>query len=179
MSTQGKERRIGWACVYDKVYKIIAAFLIEGEQSMDRQPILVVTKGPIEGARYPVESEGLTIGRDEECSVILDDANVSRFHARLVFHNAAIWVQDAGSRNGVFLNGKRVVRHKQLSPGDELVIGEHAFTLELEMQEVPLSLTGSIVDAPVLPPKESGRNPIIIGIVIALVLGGLFWLGIA
>ena len=98
---------------------------------MDRQPILVVTKGPIEGARYPVESDGLTIGRDEECSVVLDDPNVSRFHARLVFHNAAIWVQDAGSRNGVFLNGKRVVRHKQLGPGDELLIGDHAFTLEL------------------------------------------------
>ena len=146
---------------------------------MDRQPILVVTKGPIEGARYPVDSDGLTIGRDEECSVVLDDANVSRFHARLVFHNAAIWVQDAGSRNGVFLNGKRVVRHKQLGPGDELVIGEHAFTLELEMQEVPMSLTGSIVDAPTLPSEEPRRNPVIIGAAIALVLGALFWLGIA
>jgi pSer/pThr/pTyr-binding forkhead associated (FHA) protein len=76
---------------------------------MDRQPVLVVTKGPIEGARFPVEADGLTLGRDEECSVVLDDPNVSRFHARLVFHNASIWVQDAGSRNGVFLNGKRVV----------------------------------------------------------------------
>jgi len=104
----------------------------------------VVTKGPLEGARFPVPTDGLSIGRDPDCNVILDDANVSRYHARLVFHNAAIWVQDVGSRNGVFLNEKRVVRHKQLSPGDELVIGEHIFTLELELPEAEPSLTGSI-----------------------------------
>ena len=44
---------------------------------MDRQPVLVVTKGPIEVARFPVEADGLTLGRDEECSVVLDDPNVA------------------------------------------------------------------------------------------------------
>jgi len=111
---------------------------------MDRQPVLVATRGPLEGARFPVVADGVTLGRDPECTVVLDDGNVSRFHARLVFHNAAIWVQDVGSRNGVFLNDKRIVRHKQFSPGDELVIGEHIFTLELETLEAEPSLTGSI-----------------------------------
>jgi pSer/pThr/pTyr-binding forkhead associated (FHA) protein len=141
---------------------------------MDRQPVLVVTKGPIEGARFPVEAEGLTLGRDEECSVVLDDPNVSRFHARLVFHNAAIWVQDAGSRNGVFLNGKRVVRHKQLGPGDELLIGDHAFTLELEMPAPQPSLTGSMVAAPAV---RSNRNVVLAAIAMVVVFSLLFWLG--
>ena len=113
---------------------------------MDRQPVLVVTKGPLEGARFPVPTDGLSIGRDPDCNVILDDANVSRYHARLVFHNAAIWVQDVGSRNGVFLNEKRVVRHKQLSPGDELVIGEHIFTLELELPEATVAQANVITE---------------------------------
>ncbi len=141
---------------------------------MDRQPVLVVTKGPIEGARFPVETEGLTLGRDEECTVVLDDPNVSRFHARLVFHNAAIWVQDAGSRNGVFLNGKRVVRHKQLGPGDELIIGDHAFTLELELCPPQPSLTGSYVAAPV---EKPNRNLFVAAGAIVLVFGLIFWLG--
>jgi pSer/pThr/pTyr-binding forkhead associated (FHA) protein len=111
---------------------------------MDRQPMLVATRGPLEGARFPVSADGVTLGRDPECTVVLDDGNVSRFHARLVFHNASIWVQDVGSRNGVFLNEKRVVRHKQFGPGDELVIGEHVFTLEMELLEAEPSLTGSI-----------------------------------
>jgi pSer/pThr/pTyr-binding forkhead associated (FHA) protein len=141
---------------------------------MDRQPVLVVTKGPIEGARYPVEADGLTLGRDEECSVVLDDPNVSRFHARLVFHNAAIWVQDAGSRNGVFLNGKRVVRHKQLGPGDELLIGDHGFTLELEMPAPQPSLTGTIVATAEV---KSNRNLVLAACAVLLVFGLLIWLG--
>ena len=141
---------------------------------MDRQPVLVVTKGPIEGDRFPVETDGLTIGRDEECSVVLDDSNVSRFHARLVFHNAAIWVQDAGSRNGVFLNGKRVVRHKQLGPGDELVIGDHAFTLELEIQEAPMSLTGSIVEVP--QPEKLKRGVMVLTAVVLGLIALFVWM---
>ncbi len=133
---------------------------------MDRQPVLVATSGPLEGARFPVLADGLSMGRDPECTVVLDDANVSRFHARLVFHNAAIWVQDVGSRNGVFLNEKRVVRHKQFSPGDELVIGEHVFTLELELPEAEPSLTGSI---PVInPPRNSTRLVIVAAVVIVV-----------
>jgi len=141
---------------------------------MDRQPVLVVTKGPREGARFPVETDGLTLGRDEECTVVLDDPNVSRFHARLVFHNAAIWVQDAGSRNGVFLNGKRVVRHKQLGPGDELLIGDHGFTLELELPVPQPSLTGTVE---AVSPPRTNRNIVLAAVAMALVFGVLFWLG--
>jgi len=99
---------------------------------------------------------------------VLDDGNVSRFHARLVFHNAAIWVQDVGSRNGVFLNEKRVVRHKQFSPGDELVIGEHVFALELELPEAEPSLTGSI--PAVRPSRERAKTAMVIALLLAAAL---------
>ncbi len=98
---------------------------------MDRVPLLVATRGPLSGQRYAVTEAGLTVGRGDICDVVIPDAGVSRQHARVLLHNAAVWVQDEGSRNGVFVNGKRVVRHRQLSPGAEMLIGEHAFTLEL------------------------------------------------
>lgn len=100
---------------------------------MDRVPLLVATKGPLKGKRYSVNESGLMVGRDESCDVVIPDAGVSRQHARVLLHNAAVWVQDEGSRNGVFVGGKRVVRHRQLSPGVEMLIGEHAFTLELAL----------------------------------------------
>lgn len=138
---------------------------------MDRQPVLVATKGPLEGARFPVGDDGVTLGRDPDCVVVLDDPNVSRFHARLVFHNAAIWVQDAGSRNGVFLNGKRVVRHKQFGPGDALTVGEHAFTLELDAIEPEPSLTGTM---PAVSPDNGRRAKIIkTAIWLAALLAGI------
>lgn len=102
-------------------------------ERMERVPQLVATKGPLKGRRFAITAAGLMVGRDEACDVVIPDAGVSRQHARVLLHNAAVWVQDEGSRNGVFVNGKRVVRHRQLAPGVEMLIGEHAFTLELAM----------------------------------------------
>lgn len=141
---------------------------------MDRQPVLVATQGPLKGARYPVGTEGLTLGRDDDCEVVIADPNVSRYHARLVLHNAAIWVQDAGSRNGVFVNETRVVRHKQLGPGDDLVIGVHGFTLELDTVMEPDS---SMVMPAVQPPAQGQPAlKVAIGIVVVLAAIGAAWL---
>ena len=87
-------------------------------------------------------------------------------HARLVLHNAAIWVQDAGSRNGVFVNETRVVRHRQLGPGDSLVIGVHGFTLELDAVMEPDS---SVAMPAVEPePEASGFTRMQIAIIIGI-----------
>ncbi len=137
---------------------------------MDRQPVLVATEGPLKGARYPVDGDGIALGREDTCEVVIADPNVSRFHARLVMHNAALWVQDAGSRNGVFVNDKRVVRHRQLSPGDSLVIGVHAFTLELEEVADP----DTTVDMVRPPPPGTSKFKLRIVVVIVLVLAAAF-----
>ena len=98
---------------------------------MDQVPLLVATAGPLRGARYPVTEGGLLMGREGSCDVVIPDQSVSREHARLLLHNGTVWVQDAGSRNGVYVNQKRVVRHRPMGPGDQLAIGAHIFTLEL------------------------------------------------
>jgi pSer/pThr/pTyr-binding forkhead associated (FHA) protein len=145
---------------------------------MDRVPLLVATKGPLKGKRYSVTEAGLMVGRDDTCDVIIPDAGVSRQHARVLLHNAAVWVQDEGSRNGVFVNGKRVVRHRQLSPGVEMLIGEHAFTLELA--------AGLPVSASVPPQEPTARLPerqlpsamrlVSMGVVVVVVAAALFYI---
>lgn len=94
-------------------------------------PTLICTAGGLDGQRFEVTAQGLRIGREPSCEVHLQDPDVSRSHARVLVHNGAVWVQDAGSRNGVFVNDARVVEHKQLKEGDQLVIGIHRFTLEV------------------------------------------------
>ena len=147
---------------------------------MDRVPLLVATKGPLKGQRYAVNENGLVLGRDGDCDVIIPDVGVSRQHARVLLHNSAVWVQDEGSRNGVFVNGKRVVRHRQLSPGAELLIGDHAFTLELAPAfPDDLSTVFTPSDEPTVP--LPGRSSImmlvgagtILGIVVVVVLYGM------
>ena len=99
---------------------------------MERVPLLVATEGPLKGNRYQVvEGDGLYLGRSDGCEITIPDPEVSRQHAKVTLHNAGIWVLDAGSRNGVFINDKRVVRPTELRPGGKLTIGGHEFLLEL------------------------------------------------
>ena len=101
---------------------------------MEQVPVLVAIEGPLKGKSYPLqEGDGNTIGRADECDITIPDNDVSRQHARVILHNAAVWVQDDNSRNGVFVNDKRVVRRPlELSPGGKVTIGIHVFQLELK-----------------------------------------------
>lgn len=103
---------------------------------MDQVPVLVVIEGPLTGQRFLlVEGDGNTIGRSEECTIVIPDPDVSRLHARLILRNSAVWVQDENSRNAIFVNDKRVVRRpEELRPGGQVRLGEgpHVFTLELD-----------------------------------------------
>lgn len=98
---------------------------------MDQVPQLVATSGPLKGRRFPVTEAGISLGREDTCDVVIPDQNVSREHARLLLHNGTVWVQDSGSRNGVFVNQKRVMKHRAIGPGDMVTIGAHGFRLEL------------------------------------------------
>lgn len=65
----------------------------------------------------------VVIGRGEDCDILLDDPLVSRRHATVVRSDAALWVDDLLSRNGVYVNGERIQRRKRLATGDVLRIG--------------------------------------------------------
>ena len=118
---------------------------------MDSNPVLKVIEGALEGQVFVVTPEGLVIGRGEECAVRLADPGVSREHARVFLHNAGVWVQDMGSRNGVFVKGQRLARPKQISPGTELSVGDHRFCLELSEVASGNETAGA---EPAAPPKE-------------------------
>jgi len=88
---------------------------------------LVVLKSPAldEGAEYEVDSSPLTVGRGAENDVRIDgDDFVSGSHAKFSPRADGIWVEDAGSTNGTYLNGIRLTRARKLAPGDVVRIGE-------------------------------------------------------
>lgn len=64
----------------------------------------------------------IVVGRDPSCEISHDDALLSRRHAEFVVERDAITVRDLGSRNGVFVNGARLVE-QALEPGDVVQIG--------------------------------------------------------
>lgn len=86
---------------------------------------------PTRDVRWPLDREVLTIGRAPTADVrIADDALVSRVHARLE-RVAGTWtvVDDGFSRNGTFLEGRRVTGRQPLHDGDVLRVGATSFVL--------------------------------------------------
>lgn len=70
-----------------------------------------------------------TIGRGSKCRLILDDAQVSRRHARLIVGADAVVVEDLGSRNATLVNGVLVKGRVNLIGGDRILIGKQEMTL--------------------------------------------------
>jgi serine phosphatase RsbU (regulator of sigma subunit) len=94
---------------------------------------LVIREGPGAGAgnEYPLAPERTLIGRDVEVDIQLASKTVSRQHCQILSADGSYYIEDLGSRNGTYLNGRRVVRRMALSPRDLLKIGEFSFELSL------------------------------------------------
>jgi len=83
---------------------------------------LEIVGGQHAGAKYPLQGDGVTIGRERSNVICLEDWGVSRRHARVIAANGAWIIEDLNSRNGVVVSGRLVTR-QVLTPGDEIVIG--------------------------------------------------------
>ncbi len=89
-----------------------------------------------------------TLGRDPASDLVLYDTQCSRRHAVLETTSQGVFVRDAGSANGTYVNGRRTER-KQLVVGDVLRLGDIA--LKLLPGDTPLTIAG---DAAVPPPAD-------------------------
>ncbi|NTU70841.1 MAG: FHA domain-containing protein [Coriobacteriia bacterium] len=85
-------------------------------------PVLVVRKGPQPGERFFIDRPRLSIGRDPESDVFLNDMTVSRLHAVVEMIGTDVRVTDSGSLNGTYVNGV-LVDTAELDNGDALQIG--------------------------------------------------------
>src|SRR5512146_2868517 len=85
---------------------------------------LVMRSGPTPGATFSLEGDQLVIGRDSSSAITINDAEVSRKHARLTFQGGKYVIEDLGSTNGTFVNGQQRVSPLVLKTGDVISLGE-------------------------------------------------------
>jgi hypothetical protein len=89
----------------------------------------VMRSGPTPGATYSLEGDQLIIGRDSSSGIAINDAEVSRKHARLNFQGGKYVIEDLGSTNGTFVNGQRLTSSVVLKSGDVVSLGEQIVLL--------------------------------------------------
>lgn len=91
---------------------------------MTSQHQLIMRSGPTPGAAFMLEGDQITIGRDPANAITINDAEISRRHARLTYQGGKFILEDLGSTNGTFVNGQRLAGPRVLKPGEVVSFGE-------------------------------------------------------
>jgi pSer/pThr/pTyr-binding forkhead associated (FHA) protein len=113
---QGDVIRIG---EHEFRFEIVAPLTRSESNEADRRALAmmeVVSDGPLQGARFPVERPVIHIGRSAENDVRLADDSVSGAHATLLRRGAVWHLIDLASTNGTFVDGRRI-------DGEEIIHG--------------------------------------------------------
>ncbi len=105
--------------------------------------VLRGVSGEAFGRSYPLVGPTV-VGRAPECNLRLDESGLSRQHARLIPTAQGLQIQDLGSTNGCFVNGKRVQR-AQAVPGDEVGFDTLRFRLVAPGQGEPVQVAARTV----------------------------------
>jgi pSer/pThr/pTyr-binding forkhead associated (FHA) protein len=93
-------------------------------------PALRVMNGKSEGRRYELgdEQSEVTIGRNPDCDITLNDPNVSRRHCLVKRNWHGFTAQDLGSKNGVLVNDVEAKVPRLLKDGDVVQVGSIKLT---------------------------------------------------
>jgi DNA-binding winged helix-turn-helix (wHTH) protein len=73
--------------------------------------------------RYALRDGVNVIGREQQCEIWLDAADVSRRHARVIVEGDRVAIEDLGSKNGTVVQGRQAVRPIELEDGNSIRAG--------------------------------------------------------
>tara|TARA_R110002049_G_scaffold122999_3_gene278059 strand:- start:394 stop:1887 length:1494 start_codon:yes stop_codon:yes gene_type:complete len=105
---------------------------IDRGTTADRVTRLLIGRIDKQELRFPLFKNRLTIGRTQQNDIYLKAQYISRRHAVIVTEGETTRIIDWGSKNGIYVNSKRVTEHF-LKSGDRVLIG----TVEFRYEELP------------------------------------------
>src|SRR5690606_38168506 len=86
---------------------------------------LVMRSGPTPGKVFELDKSEIYLGRDVNNEIIINDAEVSRRHARVILQAGGYVLEDLGSTNGTFVHGHRLLGPHVLRSGELILLGEN------------------------------------------------------
>lgn len=107
---------------------------------MSQPPRLIVKLKNRPLRTYTFKGNKLTIGRQPQNDIVIDNLSVSRRHAAITSSDGGFVLKDLESKNGTYLNGKSVDQ-AQLKEGDTITIGKYNILFRLPGRE-----TGDTLD---------------------------------
>jgi hypothetical protein len=114
---------------------------------------LVMKSGPTPGKVFDLARAEMVIGRDASADITINDAEVSRKHARLFAQGGTYMIEDLGSTNGTFVNGQRLMGPHVLKNGELIMFGENVgLVFEASAVDMDATIAAGPGQVPGLPP---------------------------
>lgn len=95
-----------------------------------RPHLLVIAAERNLGSRCYLADETI-IGRAPESNIVLDDTYASQQHAVVLAQQDSYFIEDLGSTNGTYVNGRRISYPLELRQGDRIKIGKTVFEFQV------------------------------------------------
>jgi hypothetical protein len=128
---------------------------------------LVVRQGPVPGQVFELNRNEISIGRDIANDFVINDAEVSRRHARLILEGERYKIEDLNSTNGTYIDGQRLIGPHLMAIGEIIMFGDNVgmvFDGEPPLPDLtvpsPIDL-GTTPVAAIPAPVESYTPPIV------------------
>ncbi len=84
---------------------------------------LVIVEGPNAGREFDIAG-AIVAGRGTDVGIVLEDSEASRKHASFSAEGTSVTVEDLGSTNGTYLNGRQLTNSERLKSSDVIRIGD-------------------------------------------------------
>ena len=120
---------------------------------------LIMRSGPQPGKSFELTKGELYIGRDIHNDVVINDAEVSRKHARLIMQAGGYVLEDLGSTNGTFVNGQRLMGPHVLRPNELIMLGENISLVFETSYEADATVIGAPSQPPQYVPLQTAPPP--------------------
>lgn len=95
------------------------------------QVVLIMFRSDGERRSFSLTRETTVLGRREDCDLRIPLGEVSRKHCRLVQEGPTLRLEDLGSSNGTYLNGRRI-QEAIVNPGDAIQVGPVLFAVQID-----------------------------------------------
>jgi pSer/pThr/pTyr-binding forkhead associated (FHA) protein len=103
--------------------------------AQDTSGFFVTITTPKGSTTKKIEGDTLSVGRSEDCDLSIPHETLSRRHMTVLLIKEQCWVEDHGSSNGTFVNGKRLKPHSQIRvlPEDYIQLGQSGVRLSVSI----------------------------------------------
>ncbi len=91
---------------------------------IEQRGVLIVLSGEELGKFCLLDCPRTIIGRDSSCDLSLEDEGISKFHFRVSAEQGYFFIEDLGSSNGTYVDGKKIKKKSLLNDFERIVAGK-------------------------------------------------------